>query len=312
MAKKQKEFTMNKQGCKGLECTINGVVYASRAKAAKALGVSRGTIFSFLKSGKTELKVEHFGRKKCTINGVVYDSFTSAAKDLGVHLSYISAIVKKGLNVNVKKRERTTRKSNSVVIDGVKYRSFYEAEKKLFGKKTGVLNRRRKRGFDMDNLSGKDLETIGGNSKPCVDTNGKHYKSQSEMSRAIGLSRQTIGQRIRLGVKLYPNRLTSCSHRDGILRYDYYYENVCYHGMSNAKKYLHHGNKWIKENCVSIPVFYENSIKKDGLVDKKTFDIVEYMYRDSAWNEDRIIEECDRRMKKYFAHRKQREVKNEV
>jgi hypothetical protein len=61
VAKKQKEFTMNKQGCKGLECTINGVVYASRSKAAKALGVSRGTIFSFLKSDKTELKVKHFG-----------------------------------------------------------------------------------------------------------------------------------------------------------------------------------------------------------------------------------------------------------
>lgn len=241
--------------------------------------------------------------KKCTFNGVTYNSHTEAAKSLGFSATWVglcAANNKTTIDLNKKHVQKHHRRT--ITIDDVFYKSFREAELKLFGNANGRIYNKIK----SLQITDKDVkitfsQLTSKRGKKCVDTTGKEYVSQRAMETECGFASGTISKRIANGNILATNRLSSRSDVRGFFRCCYYFDGVLYESLGEAKKWLHHDRAWIVKNCVVLPEY----INKDtqGIKERiKKFDVIEFFYRDSQWNEDRIIEECDRRLKKYFVH----------
>ena len=238
------------------------------------------------------------------INGKQYISMAQAADDLNVSVYFIRNAIKNGVT-SIERREKSAhRKRKPVTFNGKTYISIGEAAKEL-NYSYSYLHRMAKQGItDIEYRDEKQYGNCGGGKAIRVtDCEGNVYKSQREMDRQCGFSQSTTSTRIRAGRKLTTTKQTGSRKTNGVFRYDVYYKGVIYHGFHNARKFLHHNEAWILKNCHLIPV-YIDEWKSTDIENGLWYDIKNIMYRPMQWNEDRIIAECDRRMKKLFTHGK--------
>lgn len=295
-------------GAKGKPVTFNGVEYRTQAEAAETLGCSVATISNYAKKGITEIPkiVPRRKTKKAnkihpvTLNGVEYGSLTEAAKALGYSVATISNYTKKGITELEPRAEKKTAKRQKIIVDGVEYKSIHDAEIKIYGKYTSRLYNRVMR---SETEFTAHPELVRKNAVKVVDSTGKEYCSISEMERAIGVSQGTVSKRLKNGTLNTPHRLPSISSANGKRRCRYWYQGIIYDSMNYAKKYLHHGKEWIKNHCIEICEY----INRDTSLDEyksDVYSVILAMYQHQIWDEDRVIAECDRRMKKLFAHGK--------
>lgn len=235
------------------------------------------------------------------INGKQYISAAQASVDLNVSQDVIYKALKNGITTIQGKEKINPRRGKQVIINGKTYRSIREAARDL-NYSTSAISRRIIDGINtIEPLECRRFGVCNGRERKVTDCEGNIYKSCYDMDRAHGLSLGTTRTRISRGYKLTPFRQKAC--RKGVVRHDVYYQGILYHGLINAKKLLHHDEGWIKKNCHLIPV-YQDRWERMDIDGRLWYDIKNIMYRPMQWNEDRIIAECDRRLKKLFAHGK--------
>lgn len=238
--------------------------------------------------------------KPCIFNGVEYASMREAGEALGVSTAMISKYVKQGVTTIIP-REKKTCKKTSVIVDGVEYKSMRDAEIKIFGKYTGRLQAR------VARTGEKTLDSIPELNRPtsiaCTDTLGNTYKSQAEMERALGLSQGTISKRIHNKTLNTSHKQRSDPYTSGKQRCRYYYQGIIYESLRWAMKWLHHGRPWILQHCIELPEYIHEWTPQDE-ARAWVISVKELLYKPKQWNEDSIIAEVDRRMKKLFAHGK--------
>lgn len=293
-------------GAKGKPVTFNGIEYKSQAEAAKALGCCAATISNYVNRGITDIPKNRSRRKTkkaskrhpITLNGVEYGSLTEAAKALGYSVTSISKYAKNGITEIKPRAEKKAQKRQKIVVDGVEYKSIHDAEIKLYGKYTSRLYNRVLRGETEFTANPTRLGAI-----EVVDSCGNKYSSISEMERTIGVSQGTVSKRLKRGTLNPPHKLPTNRSINGKIKCHYWYDGVEYDSLKSALRWLHHGAAWIKSHCVEICEY----INRDtGLDEYKsdTYSVILAMYQHQIWDEDRVIAECDRRMKKLFAHGK--------
>lgn len=235
----------------------------------------------------------------CTFNNIQYASLAEAASALGYSKTMISRYVKAG-KTEVKPREKPTTKRQKikVIVDGVEYKSMREAEIKVFGKWTGRLQHL----MQSRNTNIFDSRTIRYGNE-IKDTAGNVYRSYAEMERALGLSQGTISKRVHNNTYNAPNSLKYAGNATGKTHVSYYYDGIIYENLRSAKRWLHHGRAWILKNCIEIPDWaYKDKKTPEKILWQNA--VRELLYMPNLWDENRIIKECDRRMKKLFAHGK--------
>lgn len=292
---------------KGKPVTFNGVEYKSQSEAAKALGCCEATISNYVNRGITRIPkiVPRRKTKKAsgihpiTLNGVEYGSLTEAAKALGYSVASISKYAKNGITEVEPRAEKKSQKRQTIVVDGVEYKSIHDAEIKLYGKYTGRLYNRVLRGeteFTANPSSQSSAIEV-------VDSIGNKYSSISEMERTIGVSQGTVSKRLKRGTLNPPHKLPSNRSINGKRKCHYWYDGVEYDSLKSAIRWLHHGDAWIKSHCVEI-CEYINRDKGLDEYESDAYSVILAMYQHQIWDEDRVIAECDRRMKKLFAHGK--------
>ena len=238
--------------------------------------------------------------KPVVFNGIEYRTQSEAAKVLGYSETTIGKYVKSGITEIEPRCERKTRKQQSIVVDGVEYNSIHDAEMKIYGKYTSRLYNRLKKGQTEFTAH---PEPIRKNAVKVVDSTGKEYCSLAAMERANGLGQGTVSKRLKSGVLNTPNRLPSNGRINGKNRCRYWYQGIVYDSLNYAMKYLHHGREWIKGHCIEIAEY----VNRDNDCEHEkanAYSVFLALYYHQTWNEDRIIAECDRRMKKLFAHGK--------
>lgn len=292
---------------KGKPVTFNGVEYRTQAEAAKALGYSDSTISNYVNRGITDIP-KNVPRRKAkkasgihpiTLNGVEYGSLTEAAKALGYSVTSISKYAKNGITEVEPRVEKKAQKRQKIVVDGVEYKSIHDAEITLYGKYTGRLYNRVLRG--ETEFTANPSPKVG--AIEVVDSFGNKYNSISEMARTIGVKQGTVSKRLKRGTLNPPHKLPINRSINGKIKCHYWYDGVEYDSQKSAIRWLHHGAAWIKNHCVEICEY----INRDtGLDEYKsdTYSVILAMYQHQTWDEDRVIAECDRRMKKLFAHGK--------
>lgn len=236
-------------------------------------------------------------KKSITLNGVTYDGLAEAASALGYSKCWIARVVKSGATELARRTHpKAARPKKEVTVGGVTYASMREAEVSLYGKATGRIGK----------LMARNGKPVADPKRPnkyteIRDSLGNSYDSVADMAAATGLKKNTIYQRLLYG-KFNPPHLNS-GRRSGKRRARYWYRGVVYDNMPAACKWLHHRPEWVRINCVELPVYdYTRTAKLDKWMSINY--AVVCMYEDARWTEDRVIAECDRRMKKLFAHGK--------
>lgn len=238
--------------------------------------------------------------KPVTFNGVAYRTQAEAAKALGCSETTIRNYINRGITELEPRAEKRVQKRQKIVVDGTEYKSIHDAEIKIYGRFTGRLYNRVLNG--ETELTARPLK-IKSNAIEVVDSCGNKYRSIGEMERAIGVSQGTVSKRLKNGTLNAPHKLPSNANINGKRKCHYWYDGVEYDSLKSALKWLHHGVAWIKSHCVETCEY----INRDtGLDEYKadTYSVILALYQHQVWNEDRVIAECDRRMKKLFAHGK--------
>ena len=283
---------------------FNGVEYKSQAEAAKALGYGATTILNYVRKGITEIEPRAekraYKRQSFTLNGVEYKTQAEAARALGYSETTISNCIKKGIAEIEPRSEQKTLKRQKIVVDGVEYKSIHDAEIKIYGRYTGRLYNRVLNG--ETEFTAHPLK-IKSNAIEVVDSFGNKYRSLGEMERASGLKQGTVSKRLKNGTLNAPHKLPSNSNINGKRKCHYWYDGIEYDSLTSAMKYLHHAAAWIKRHCVEI-CEYINRDKAFDEYKSDAYSVILALYQHRIWNEERVIAECDRRMKKLFAHGK--------
>jgi hypothetical protein len=86
-----------------------------------------------------------------------------------------------------------------------------------------------------------------------------------------------------------------------VVRIEIEVDGVKYPTLKEAKKWLHHGHAWFSVHAKRFPIYVKEI--STNIEDLRKQEYILY-HQSNCWDEDRIIEECDRRMKKLFAHGK--------
>lgn len=247
--------------------------------------------------------IKGFFTMSIEINGKQYKSISEAADDLNVTSYAVRSALKKGITTIKKREKRERRPGKPVTINGKSYCSYSAAADDL-NYNIEWIRRCVKRGItSIEPQESKRYGKIGnGKGIEVTDCEGNVYKSMYAMDIACGFAYGTTHSRVASGRKLEKTKLPT-SKKNGVIRYDVYYNGILYHGFDNAVKLLQHSEQWVKKNCHLIPV-YQDRWERTDIESGLWYDIKNIMYRPMQWNEDRIIEEVDRRMKKLFAHGK--------
>lgn len=236
--------------------------------------------------------------REVVINNVKYPSIKEAALAFGVSLTAIYKAIKEGRADNYfpKQVKNKSKGKEKVVIDGVEYPSFRSAEIAIYGKYTGRLTARKMNGRDMTK------STLKGNKKEVVSSNGTVYESRAAFARAAGLDPSSIVTRVQRGSLMAENPLTQHGKKP-VKRIEVEYDGIVYDSIKSARVWLKHGNAWFHQNA-RLTSIDDQDIVYQKFLKWHTYEIEFTLYQDSIWDEDRIIMECDRRMKKLFAHGK--------
>lgn len=274
---------LHKKCTPGKPVTIDGIEYCSIAEAARVLGLKEGTLQSRLDKGiPVHKKVACGVSKKITIDGIEYESIKKAAEALGLKYNTLRGRLKRNTDLHKPVSERIP-----CVYKGVQYPSINAAEKA--NGMHGTLNQRYKRKGDV-----ADCDKRVFNCKPVVCDDGRVFNSRTEAVKALGISHHTLKRRIDHGVNIANYERKRKIHG----RFEVRYKGYTYESIREAKEVIGKNYDWIVKNCELIPVQpmdleYRRKMK---------YSLLLYYYMPRRWDENRIIEEVDRRMKKLFAH----------
>ena len=242
---------------------------------------------------------------QCTFDGVVYASLADASRALGIPLSTLRWRINKGVSPTM--APRRVRNTVRVFADGIIWESMAALSEHVYGHKANtrlcqyihthpeIVTQR------DDGVRVIDVSRIVKCDRESVEVGGSCYRYLSETARAVGLSRQTLSVRRSLGTAL---AITDERKVRAKVACDYYYKGIVYHGLANACRWLHRGVVWVHKNCIEMPRYRGMGDPNEYYRMRRIYSVEIFLYGPQRWDEDRIISECDRRLKHWFAHRR--------
>lgn len=245
---------------------------------------------------------------QCTFDGVTYASLADASRALGIPTTTLRRRIDKGINsITAPRTPRNVRNSVQVFADGIVWESMAALSEHIYGHRASTrLSQYLHTHPEIvtmrdDGMRVIDVSRIVKCDHESVEIRGVCYRNLSEAAREVGLSRQTLSVRRSLGASLA--RVDERKTRTKVAC-DYYYQGVVYHGLVNACRWLHRGVAWVHKNCIEIPRYRRMDDPNEYYKMRRIYSIEIFLYGPQRWDENRIIGECDRRLKHWFAHRR--------
>ena len=193
---------------RGQPCTVNGVRYKSKIAAAKALGISEGSLQARLCSSRFPEYISQYHQKidverkerPCRINGVEYDSEGTAAEALGMDAGALRDRLRSvsfpEYTSEYHRKVRVRTGKYPCQIDGIEYESQLVASKAL-GILAGTLRNRLLSPHYPQYISKhhpkREAKPRG---YPCV-VEGIEYESEQAAGNALGIHSTLVAHRLR-------------------------------------------------------------------------------------------------------------------